>query len=179
MTQGKPCLSNGTAPGKKGRNLRQVKRYISAKAVISDSGTLVVRQLEPYAEAVERIVVPQQALHGILTVLHIRLNHPSATQLTKVFSRHFFALNLEPAVNLSTKSCHQCQSLKEVPTALKKESSDPPPDHVAQHFAADVIKRNKQLLLVLRECTSSLTQAEIISRETADDISDSLLSASS
>ena len=168
------CLSNGTKPGKKSRNLRQVKRYLSSKAVISD-GTLVIRHLEPYAQAAEKIIVPQQALHGLLTVLHLRLEHPTASQLSKVFSRYFFALNLEHAVNLCFKSCHVCQSLKEVSLALKKQSTDDSPDYIAQHFAADVIKRNKQLILVLRECTSSLTQAEIVYSEKATDIADGLL----
>ena len=165
----------GTKPGKKGRNLRQVKRYMSAKAVITDEGLLVIRQIEPYSMTVERIIVPQQVLHGILTVLHIKLNHPSAMQLTKVFNRIFFALNLDPAVSATSKSCHQCQSLKEVPAVLKEQSSDPPPEFIAQHFAADVIKRNSQLILVLRECTSSLTQAELITSEKAADISEGLV----
>ena len=164
-------LSNGTKPGKKGGNLRKVKRYISAKTTISAEGALVVSRVEPFNPVTELIVVPQGVLHGLLTVLHLKLEHPSTSQLVKVFKRFFFALNLEKAAAHTWKSCHQCSSLQEIPAALKKESTESPPDHLAQTFAADVIKRNGQLILVLRECTSSYTQATIIPSETAADIS--------
>ena len=168
-------LRNGTKPGKKGRNLRTIKRYISSKVVISAEGTLVVRQVEPYCQSSERIVVPAQVLHGLLTVLHLRLEHPTASNLTKVFNRYFFALNLEGAIAISTQSCHQCSSLREFPSAMKKQSTDLPPEHFAQMFAADVLKRNSQLIMVLRECTSSYTQTELIESEQAKDIADSLV----
>ena len=135
----------------------------------------MVRQIEPYAQTTERVIVPQQVLHGILTVLHLKLNHPSIAQLTRVLNRYFFALNLENAVAINSRSCHQCQSLKAVPTALKKQSSDPPPDYLANHFAADVIKRNRQLILVLGECTLSMMQAELIQSEKERDIAGGLL----
>ena len=157
-------LRNGTSPGKKGRNLRQVKRYLTAKVVISKEGALVVHHIEPFIQSAERIVVPQQVLHGVLTVLHVKLNHPSSHQLTKVFNRLFYALNLDKAVNQHANSCHHCASLRDVPKALREESTDPPPQHIAQMFAADVIKRNKQLIMVLRENVSSYTQAELIPR---------------
>ena len=168
-------IRNGTTPGKKGRNLRMVKRYISSKVVISSEGALVVRQVEPFNPTSERIVVPHNVLHGILTVLHLKLNHPSSYQLSKVFNRFFFALNLEKYVSHCSDSCHQCTSLKDVPKALRQESTDPPPTLIGQRFAADVIKRNKQLILLLRECVSSYTQAELIPNETASEIADSLL----
>ena len=168
-------IRNGTNPGKKGRNLREVRRYITSKVVISREGALVLRQVEPFNPITERIVVPQQVLPGILTVLHIKLNHPSSHQLVKVFNRFFFALYLDKAVSLCSGSCHHCASLKPVPKALHEESTDPPPDHVAEKFAADVIKRNSQLILVLRECVSSYTQAEIINSETASDLSAGIL----
>ena len=168
-------LANGTSPGKKGRNLRNVKRYLSSKAVVSPEGALVVRNVEPYSQTTMRIIVPQKVVHGILTVLHIKLSHPAASQLTKVFNRYFFCLNLDVAVSQVSKSCHQCAALKEFPTALKKESSDPPPAHLAQLFAADIIKRNKQLILVLCECTSSYTQSEFVASEKVPDVSAGLI----
>ena len=168
-------LRNGTTPGKKGRNLRLVKRYITAKVVISPEGALVVRNIEPFLPSTDRIVVPQQVLHGVLTVLHLKLNHPSSFQLMRVFNRFFFTLNLDKAVKRISDSCHQCSSLREVPKAMKKESSDDPPSHISQKFAADVIKRNSQLILVLRESVSSYTQSVLISNETADELSSGLL----
>ena len=168
-------LQNGTSPGKKGRNLKLVRRYISAKVMISSEGTLVVRLLEPLQPVKERIVIPQQSLHGILTVLHLRLGHPTAGQMHKVFIRQFFALQLDSAIAAVSKSCHQCEALREVPKALVEQSTDAPPERVGQMFAADIIKRHRQLILVLRECVSSYTVAEFIERETAAEVSAGLL----
>jgi hypothetical protein len=169
-------LRNGTSPGKKGRNLRQVKQYIRSKVIISAEGTLVVHQIEPFLPQSERIVVPQTVLHGILTVLHIKLNHPSRYQLMKAFNRYFFALKLEPAAARTSDSCHQCVSLKDIPKAMNKESSEEAPDYLTHKCAADVIKRNSQLILVLRESVSSYTQTQLIPNETAECIATSLLS---
>ena len=168
-------IRNGTTPGKKGRNLREVKRYMSSKVVISREGALVVRQIQPFNDAAERIVVPQQVLHGILTVLHLRLCHPTAYQLNKVFNRFFFALNVETAIDQCTTSCHHCSSMNPLPTSLIEESTESSPDHFAQKFAADVIKRNSQLILVLRETVSSFTQAELIISEQSTELSAGLL----
>ena len=79
-------IENGTQPGKKGRNLRCVKRYMSSKVVLSAEGALVVHDIEPFSPVTEKIVVPQKVLHGILTVLHLRLEHPTNLQLSKIFS---------------------------------------------------------------------------------------------
>ena len=168
-------IRNGTAPGKKGRHLRLVRRYMSSKVTISAEGALVVRQVEAFNPTSERIVVPQKVLPGILTVLHIKLNHPSSYQLLKVFNRFFFGLTVDKAVAHCSSSCHHCASLMPVPKATRKESTDPPPEHFAQKFAADVIKRNSQLIMVLRESVSSYTQAELIGRETVEDLTASIL----
>ena len=167
-------IENGTQPGKRGRNLRRVKRYMSSKAVLSAEGALVVHDIEPFSPVTEKIIVPQKVLHGILTVLHLRLEHPTNLQLTKIFSRYFFALNLDKAVALCSKSCHDCAALKPLPLAMREESSDEPPQQMFTRFAGDVIQRHSQKILVLRETTSSYTQAEIINSETAVDIADSL-----
>ena len=168
-------LRNGTKPGKKGHNFRLVKRYLSSRVVLSTEGVLVVRQVEPFSPTAERIVVPQQALYGLLAALHLKLSHPSALQLEKVFNRYFFALNLDKAIVSTSRTCHLCASLRDVPKALREESVDEPPSHFAQKFAADVIKRNGQLILVLRETISSYTQAELVSNETVSEISAGLV----
>ena len=168
-------LRSGTTPGKKGRNLRLVKQYLNSKVILSKEGTLVVRQIEPFLPQTERIVVPQTVIYGILTALHILTSHPSASQLMKVFNRYFFALKLEPAVSQVTKSCHQCSSLRDIPKALQKETSDPAPEYITQRGATDVIKRYGQLILVLRESVSSYTQTLLIPRETSQDIAEGLI----
>ena len=43
------------------------------------------------------------------------------------------------------------------PRSAWSRPQTPPPDAVGMAFAADVIKRSRQLILVLRECTSSFS----------------------
>ena len=69
--------------------------------------------------------------------------------------RHFYALDLAMAVDSAFYSCHICVSCKKIPDRLIKQSSEDPPETVGICIAADVLKRNQQLILVLRESVTS------------------------
>ena len=73
-------LVQGTRPSKKLTNIRDVKRYLQVASVAHD-GLLVVRRHEPLSSSRECIIVPRQALDGLLTALHIQRSHPSCHQL--------------------------------------------------------------------------------------------------
>ena len=111
---------------------------------MSAEGTLVVRQIEPFLPESECIVVTQSVLHGVLPVLHIKLNHSYRYQ-SSVFNRYFFALKLEPASTRSTDLCYQLVSLRDIPKVMKKESTDEAPTHRSQKCAEDVIKGTPSL----------------------------------
>ena len=151
-----------------------VKRYLNSVSVASD-GLLVTRSTLPFVGTCELIVVPRSILHGLLTALHIRFNHPSAHQLKKVFSRYFFALDTDKAIQQTCSSCHPCASLKTVPSMLKPQSSSPPPSAIGTSFAADVMRRYRQMVLVVRETVSSYTAATFIDNERRDSLRDALL----
>ena len=167
--------SRGTTPSKKAKNLRTVRKYLSAGTLLAHDGILVNPKAFPLGPVRERIVVPQQILHGILSALHIRLSHPSAFQLSKAFNRHFFALYLDKAIDLTTKSCHTCASLQGVPRAMIKESTEDPPSIVGGRIAADIVKRATQKIFVVRETVTSYTLAEIIPDETKESTTRSLV----
>ena len=152
-----------------------VKRYLSSKVVISEKGLLIVRNLQPLGPNIDRIVVPQQILTGIITALHIKLSHPTCHQLSKIFSRYFFAINLDSAIAKVVKSCSTCNAIKDIPKALVPQSSEPPPDFIGQTFASDIIKRFTQKILVLRECTSSYTVACFVNSENKEDVTQGLI----
>lgn len=166
---------SGTEPAKKAKNLRCVRRYLSASLIVANDGLLVLRKADPLSPMTDHIVVPQQVLHGLLSSLHLKLDHPTAFQLTKVFSREFFALNANDAIQLVTKQCHLCESIKDVPRALTEQSCSSPPTCVGVSLAADVFKRSKQNILVLRETTTSYSLAELIANETSEEIANALL----
>ena len=93
----------------------------------------------------ETIVVPR----SVLTALHIKLNHPSRPQFQMVLQRQFFDLDMNDAISRVTTACHTCASQKSFPRSLVKQSSDDPLEVLGVSFAADVIKRYRQLILVL------------------------------
>ena len=82
-----------------------VRWYMASKAAISHDGLLVIRSTEPLGQPREKIVVQIPVLYGLLMVLHLKLNHPTAHQLLKVFNRYFFALNSKEHIDSLTKSC--------------------------------------------------------------------------
>jgi hypothetical protein len=79
--------------------------------LMSPHGLLIVKRSEPLLPTRECIVVPRQVLDGLLTALHIQLNHPSAHQLKMVTRRYLFALDMDKAIERITDGCHRCASL--------------------------------------------------------------------
>ena len=168
---------SGTIPNKKSKNLRTVRKYISSNVIISHDGLLVHRLVKPLS-TYDQIVVPEQVCHGLLTALHLKLQHPSQSQLSKVFSRYFYALKSDKAVDAVSKSCHHSASIKKVPRSLIKQSTSEPPTSVGYNYAADIIKRSQQKIFVIRETTTSYTLAEHIPAETAKEVTNTILKLS-
>lgn len=166
-------LKQGTRPSKKLTNIRDVKRYIQSASIGKDE-LLIVRNDDPFTLTRERIIVPRHALDGLLTALHIKFNHPTQHQLKQMFQRYFYALDLDKSLELVSDSCHICTSLKHMPDTLLKQSSSDPPDVVGISFAADVIRRYRQCVLVLRETVTSFTSSCIIDDEKSITLRDSL-----
>ena len=167
-------LLQGTRPSKKLTDIKDVKRYLRVATVARD-GLLVVRREVPLLSPRECIIVPRNALAGILTSIHLQLDHPTLHQLKSVVNRHFFALDMDAALRQVTDQCHQCASLRIAPKTVTPQSSSDPPEVVGISFAADVLKRAKQLVFVLRECVSSYTATCLIPDERRDTLRDALI----
>ena len=157
-------LKTGVRPTAKNSRITDVKRYIQ-KVKINNDGMLVVAHSEPFLPPKDLIVVPQALLKGLLTSLHISLNHPTINQLSKVFSRDYFALRSVPAIKSVWENCSTCQSLKKIPSELHTQSSTDYPLAPTSSIAADVIRRYKQKILLLRDTFSSYTLTKIIPNE--------------
>ena len=166
-------LKQGTRPSKKLTNIKDVKRYLSV-ATIAKDGLLVVPRNDPLSPTRELIIVPRSVVHGLVTALHLKLDHPSKHQLQMVMKRHFYALDMINIIESATDSCHVCSLLKKFPETLVTQSSEDPPDVIGMSFAADVLKQNRQLILVLRESVSSYTAASLIDNEKQETLRDAL-----
>lgn len=167
-------LKQGTRPSKKSTNIKDVKRYLHV-ASLSRDGLIVAKKDVPFCPSRECIVIPRPVIHGLLSALHVKLNHPSRHQLKQVVSRYFYALDLDKALDQCSQSCHLCTSLRKIPSHIIEQSTSEPPAAVGISFAADVIKRNRQLILVVRETTSSFTTSCIIEDERRDTLRAALL----
>ena len=167
-------LKQGTRPSRKVTNAKDVKRYIQVATVAAD-GLLVVRQHEPFASSRDRIIVPRDVVHGLLTSLHLKLDHPSSHQLKVACRRYFYALDMDKAIDTTTHACHTCSSLRKCPTFVAPQSTSDPPESVGTAYAADVIRRERQMIFVLRECVTSYTMATIIEDERKESLRSALL----
>ncbi len=148
-------LRQGTRPSRKLTNVKDIKRYLN-NVLISRDGLLVVQSKIPYSIK-ERIVIPRNVLIGILTALHIKLNCPKRNQMKTVCDRYFFALDMEKAITSVCQNCHKCMALEHLPKTIVPQTTSDPPEVVGCMFASDVIKREKQNILVVRECVTSYT----------------------
>ena len=167
--------SRGTNPSKKSKNMRHVRRYLSAGTILTHDNLLINPYVPPLGPVRERIVVPDQVIHGLLTILHMKLNHPTAHQLTKAFSRYFFAPNSDRTIKETTQACPQCAAIKDLPRAMVQESTEPPPTTIGGRFAADIIKRHSQKIFCIRETVTSYTLADLIPNETKETVTDILI----
>lgn len=102
-------LTQGTRPSKKVTNAKDVKRYLNVASIARD-GLLVVQRNDPLSPTRECIIVPRKVLDGLVTALHIQLDHPSSYQLKQVMHRYVFALDLDKSVESTSRSCHHCTS---------------------------------------------------------------------
>ena len=167
-------LKQGTRPSKKLTNIKDVKRYLNLVSISRD-GLLVVKRDEPFAKPRECIVIPRPVLDGFLSALHVKLNHPSRHQMKLVIQRYFFALDLDKSLDRCSQCCHLCSSLKKVPTSLVEQSTSDPPDGIGISFAADILKRYRQLILVVRETATSFTASCLLDDERRESIRSGLL----
>jgi hypothetical protein len=167
-------LSQATRPSKKVTNIRDVKRYLQV-ATLGHDGLVVVKQSAPFTAQRELIIIPRHVLAGILTALHLRLSHPTKSQLCSVFHKYFYALDADKEIECITKGCCQCASLARLPKEVVTYSTSKPADIPGTSFACDVMCRARQKILVIRDCFSSFTKAAIIHDETAATLRDAII----
>ena len=164
----------GTRPSKKETTIPNVKRYLN-KVTIASDGLLVVKKSDPLSPSREAIVVPQQVLPGLVTAFHIRFEHPTSNELLAIMERSFFALNLGKAITETLSNCHLCVSLAKIPKSLTIQSTSDPPATFGSQFACDVLRRERQKILIVREYISSFTLTSLIASEEQGDLRTALL----
>ena len=170
-------LRDGRSVSKKRKGMTDIRRYLRSCRLSNqpNDGLIIVSQEELLGPTKQRIVVPRNVLDGLLTALHLQLSHPSKSQLKSVFNRAFYALDSEVSINNVSDSCHTCKSLQKVPSMFREQSTSVIPERVGSCFAADVIKREGQQILLVRENVTSYTDAVFIPSESAVSLKEGLM----
>lgn len=158
---------------KKITTVRDIKRYLNVVSVANDR-LLVVHQSNPLNLPRDIIIVARSVLDGLVTALHINLDHPTKHQMLMSMKRHFCALDLSQAIDRVCDLCHTGVAPQMFLTNYFEQSSELPSDTIGIDFAAEVMKRYQQLVLVLRESVTAYT-ACIIPDEKHDTLRDALL----
>ena len=117
------CLREGLTPARRKIN-SDVHRYLNCVSLSSspNDGMVIVRKDDPFQKTPrQRIVIPRHMVHGLVTALHLQLNHPTIYQLELVFSRAFFALDMHTVITQVVKGCHTCAALLKLPSSFKKK----------------------------------------------------------
>ena len=121
------------------------------------------------------ISVPHAIFPGLAMAMHLRFNHASKSQLTQLMSRYFYTPGFAQTISDLIDECSQCKSVKTLPKVLLQDTTTIP-NGFATNFAADVIERAGQRVLVVTESLTGWIEARLIDNQTADSIGTALFS---
>ena len=168
----KELLTSGDSPRK---NASRMVKTIFRHASLHE-GLVVVKESDgKLFKDFNRIVIPKEKIMTILQIIHLKGNHPSLYQSDKVFSRYFFCPGFRQVLASFYEQCFLCTSVKKNEQPKPPYREPDPPDHPGTHFNIDVMKRNKQLILVCTDIFSKYVTAVLIPSETSEDLADGIV----
>ena len=173
-------LTTGATLPKKNKHLTDVKRYISSGVSLSSNQKVIVKRLStPFKPTSDRVVIPRDISTGLMTAIHLQLDHPSIYQLTQVFARSFFCLDMNTVAKKVVEGCHTCAALKKIPSTYHEQSTSEPAEIMGAKFAIDILRRYGQFILFIREDISSFTDGILVENEQANSLKEGILTVMS
>ena len=148
--------------------------YTKGDLKISSQGLITITQTQNSGEQNQAIVVPQNLYPGLVHAIHLKTMHASKSQMHKLMSRYFYAVGNQRIISEVVDNCQTCLSLKQLPKELFPETTGDITGF-GSHFACDVMVRNAQKILLIREKLTQFTKAQILKSETSDDILDAIV----
>ena len=118
----------------------------------------------------ERFVVPKSAGMTVVSIYHQQFNCLKTTALRDLLRRNFLILHLDDLIHKCIKGCYNCAATRDEKHVQTPMSSVTPPEKFGEQFATDVIDREKQKILTLRETATSHTWARFVKNETAEEL---------
>ena len=169
------ALSTGQLVSKKsGKVNTDARRIISQAKIAKDNLLIVPKSINMSTEKMERIVVPSAYNQALITQMHYKNDHPTKSQLKCMFDKYFFGLGINATLDRLYEECSLCNSMKKLPKqelfTTTTNASQP-----GTHFVADVMRRARQKVLVIRDQFSSYTLANFIENETTENLESALI----
>jgi hypothetical protein len=174
-------LRTGKQPSKKsGTILTEIRRYC-AIAKIGPDNCLVVPQQQTLSgqHLPDKIVIPTPLIPSLLWHMHNNDNHPTKTQLRAKFDRMFYGIMVQQHIDDLYNDCYRCKATAALPKPCIAHSACTPVSHPGHYFHADVIRREKQKIFLIRDNFSSLIAATLIATEQATDLKKALITLTS
>ena len=128
--------------------------YSQGKLVVRNGMIMIKSPGRHFGDMV--ISVPPSMYPGLANALHMRFDHPSKNQLANLLARYFYTPGWRAIIDELSEACHQCRALRKLPKVLIEDTHSTP-DLIAAKFSADVIERESQKILVVREHVSQFT----------------------
>jgi len=147
--------------------------FVKGNLNISNAGLLTLKAKDDAGIVRNLVVIPTNLYPGLLSALHIKLQHPTKYQMGKLMGRYFYSPGSTARIAECVDSCHTCLSLRPLPSTLFSETTSQP-DSFGTKFSIDIMKRNCQVILFIVKLLSQFCWIRIISSEKADDIEDAI-----
>lgn len=169
--EAKFLLKTGKTPSKQsGKVYSEIRRLCSIAKLNKDNLLYVPsRQNKFSSQTTELIIVPSNYLPALLWQLHNNLHHPTKSQLKAQFDKSFYSVGLTSELETIYDNCYFCATQKKLPM-LTEHFTKTEVNYPGLYFHADVIRRQSQYILTVRDHFSSLTAAKIIRAENSNEL---------
>jgi len=165
-------ISTGDSPRK------SASRTLNAvfKQAIIDDGLLVVKHTDPNLfQDSYKIVVPKTFVPAILSMIHLKGNHPSRFQSEKIFQKYFFSPGLKEQLDLLYEQCFLCNAVKKIPQIQLDIHTSEPPQQPGTHMNIDIIRRACQHIMVNVDLFSKFITTTLIDSEKKEDLVEGII----
>ena len=139
--------------------------------MINDKGILVMIQCIPGAASkISRPVIPEHLAMALIATIHLKRNHPKASQILNILKSSFFIIKAASKIDQVLNNCLLCNADEFIHKQMKFYSTSEPPDHPYKNLSADVMKRCGSLVLVATDSLTSHTSTSLIKSEKSEDL---------
>ena len=148
--------------------------FVEGNIMIDPKDEAVLVKTKDGAYSGYALVIPADIYPGLIHTLHIRLDHPSKSQLMALTQRYFYCYGFQSIIDQVTEGCLQCASVKKLPKVLLNDTTEATGSCGLQ-FAADVMEQHNQKVLLVREKLTQFMWATLIEDQKADTLETALL----